>query len=106
MHNNMQYFFLLFLFFNLILIYPTSGQALGNGVSKHTWAASDPRACYDWFFKFIPVTEEAASCDDGICECATQVGGKTCNRDQICFFAGKSKVGWVHWQTGESPASE
>ena len=66
-----QLFCLLILYLNQLSL--TQGQALGNGVSKHTWAASDPRVCYDWFFKFIPVTEEAASCDDGICECATQV---------------------------------
>jgi len=55
-----------------LLLTRVSSQAIGNGVSKHTWAASNPRDCYDWFTTFIPVTEEAASCDDGICDCATQ----------------------------------
>ena len=33
----------------------TSLQAVGSGISKHTWAASDPRACYDSLKKFLPV---------------------------------------------------
>ena len=60
-------------FLLLCLLHPITGQSLGNGISKHTWAVGDPRTCYDWFFEFLPVTEEAASCDDGICDCATQV---------------------------------
>ena len=30
-------------------------QAVGSGISKHTWAASDPRACYHSLKKFLPV---------------------------------------------------
>ena len=31
---------------------------LGNGISKHTWAASDPIACSDWFTTYLPATIE------------------------------------------------
>eukprot|EP00091_Calanus_sinicus_P017936 TRINITY_DN3935_c0_g1_i1.p1 TRINITY_DN3935_c0_g1~~TRINITY_DN3935_c0_g1_i1.p1 ORF type:complete len:169 (-),score=30.86 TRINITY_DN3935_c0_g1_i1:16-459(-) len=54
------------------LFSPSASQSVGHGISKHTWAASDPRACYDWFYDFIPVREDFGSCTDGICECATQ----------------------------------
>merc|ERR1711910_125302 len=47
-------------------------QSVGHGISKHTWAASNPRQCYDWFYDFIPVREDFGSCPDGNCECATQ----------------------------------
>jgi len=60
---------LLLVLFGVSLV---TGQAIGNGVSKHTWASGNPRSCYDWFFNYLPVIEEAASCDDGICDCATQ----------------------------------
>jgi len=58
----------------LVLLLPNHSkeQAVGSGISKHTWAASDPRACYNWMKKFLPVREEYGSCDDGQCECATQ----------------------------------
>jgi len=51
---------------------PSTPQSVGHGVSKHTWAASDPRACFDWFFEYLPVRQEAGSCENGLCDCATQ----------------------------------
>jgi len=54
------------------LLSPTESQSVGHGISKHTWAASDPRSCYNWFYDFIPVREDFGSCTNGACECATQ----------------------------------
>ena len=31
-------------------------QSGGNGISKSTWAASDPHTCMAWFLKYIPNT--------------------------------------------------
>jgi len=56
----------------LLLPDRSNEQAVGSGISKHTWAASDPRACYHWMKKFLPVREEYGSCEEGQCECATQ----------------------------------
>jgi len=74
-------------FLLLCLLHLITGQSLGNGISKHTWAVGDPRTCYDWFFEFLPVTEEAASCDDGICDCATQ------GRVKLAGYTGKPNDG-------------
>ena len=56
-----------------LLISVCEGQSVGHGISKHTWAASHPRQCYNWFYDFLPVREDFGSCTDGNCECATQV---------------------------------
>ena len=45
----------------------------GRGVSKRTWASSNPVKCFDWFTKYLPVEQEGTSCHNHQCECAVQV---------------------------------
>jgi len=51
-----------------------NGQGMGNGISKHTWAASDPISCSNWFTTYLPTEEEFhPGCEDNNhCPCATQ----------------------------------
>ena len=44
----------------------------GHGISKRTWAASDPVQCFNWFSKYLPVEEERDTCPNHQCTCAVQ----------------------------------
>ena len=45
---------------------------IGHGISKRTWAASDPVQCFNWFSKYLPVEEERDTCPNHQCTCAVQ----------------------------------
>jgi len=57
------------LFFLVIQIH---GQGRGNGISKRTWAASDPVQCFNWLTTYLPVAEEFDACPNHQCTCAVQ----------------------------------
>jgi len=44
---------------------------MGDGVSKSTWASSDPSKCAAFIKEYIPAKEAPDDCTDGKCECAT-----------------------------------
>jgi len=48
----------------------TYGQAMGNGMSKYTFAASDPRTCLTWMENHVTAEEDGSDCSGGICTCA------------------------------------
>ena len=45
---------------------------LGNGISKRTWAASNPVQCFNWLTTYLPVAEEFDACPNHQCTCAVQ----------------------------------
>ena len=54
----------------LLLIGTTTAQAPGRGISKNTWAASDPiHTSYPWLMKYLPVNDADDSCSNNECTC-------------------------------------
>merc|ERR1712226_1234366 len=56
----------------VMLIATVLAQGGGHGISKSTWASSDPRKCAAFFEKYLPAKETQSECTNGKCECATQ----------------------------------
>jgi hypothetical protein len=46
-------------------------QGMGDGISKSTWASSDPTKCKAFIKKYFPAKEAKDDCSNGECECAT-----------------------------------
>jgi hypothetical protein len=60
----------------LALTSVVSAQSMGNGISKFTRGASNPKECLAFFEKYLSATEASDGCPDDKCECATQGRGQ------------------------------
>jgi len=75
------------IFFSLLLIITQiNGQGRGNGISKRTWASSDPVQCFNWFTTYLPTRNEYDGCTNHFCECAVQ--GRVHTTTQIPLAVG------------------
>jgi hypothetical protein len=52
-------------------------QSVGNGVSKSTYATSDPVPAKKWLMNYFPVCTPGDECTDDICDCPAGTGGTT-----------------------------
>ena len=76
----------LILFSLLFITTQINGQGRGNGISKRTWASSDPVQCFNWFTTYLPTRNEYDGCTNHFCECAVQ--GRVHTTTQIPLAVG------------------
>jgi len=60
------------IFIIVTLIALIAAQGPGNGISKSTWGASDPRKCLNFNDKYLNTAVSSDTCKNGVCECGTQ----------------------------------
>merc|ERR1712178_625214 len=48
------------------------GQGYGMGMTKYTLGSANPRECLTWLTTHMNADEDPSSCNEGLCECATQ----------------------------------
>jgi len=53
----------------LLITTPVYSQYPGHGVSKSTYACTDPIAGWEWMYKYFPVGTPGDECDNNICIC-------------------------------------